>query len=201
MSLLISVLLVIEVVAAFLLVVLILAQKSKDQGLGMAFGGGMGESLFGSRAGNVLTKLTIILAVTFMVTTMLLAILFSKSATGGGSVMDRVDQGPVAPVMPMGGPGDMPVAFPEEGMDQQAVFPMDEPGAPMMMRVDESGELQPVAADEAVAVVETAAEEVAVEAEAAVAETVAEVKAVAEEIVEEAEAVAEEAAVEAEVAD
>ena len=45
MSILISILLIIEVVSAFLLVVVILAQKSKDQGLGMAFGSGMGESL------------------------------------------------------------------------------------------------------------------------------------------------------------
>ena len=56
MHLLISLLLVVEVVSAFLLILIILAQKSKDQGLGMAFGGGMGESLFGSRAGNVLTR-------------------------------------------------------------------------------------------------------------------------------------------------
>ena len=66
MSILISVLLIIEVLTAFLLIVVILAQKSKDQGLGMAFGGGMGESLFGSRAGNVLTRMTITLATVFM---------------------------------------------------------------------------------------------------------------------------------------
>ena len=82
MSILISILLVIEVVSAFLLVVVILAQKSKDQGLGMAFGSGMGESLFGSRAGNVLTRLTITLATVFMVTTMVLAVLFSRTGSG-----------------------------------------------------------------------------------------------------------------------
>ncbi|MBP9572862.1 MAG: preprotein translocase subunit SecG, partial [Kiritimatiellae bacterium] len=50
MSILITLLLLVEVITAFLLIVVILAQKSKDQGLGMAFGSGMGESLFGSRA-------------------------------------------------------------------------------------------------------------------------------------------------------
>jgi preprotein translocase subunit SecG len=79
MTILISVLLIVEVLAAFLLIVVILAQKSKDQGLGMAFGGGMGESLFGSRAGNVLTRMTITLTVVFMATTILLGILFARA--------------------------------------------------------------------------------------------------------------------------
>ena len=92
MPILISVLLIVEVLAAFLLIVVILAQKSKDQGLGMAFGGGMGESLFGSRAGNVLTRMTITLAVVFMVTTILLGILFARGTAGSGSVMDRADR-------------------------------------------------------------------------------------------------------------
>ena len=83
MSILISLLLIVEVLAAFLLIVVILAQKSKDQGLGMAFGGGMGESLFGSRAGNVLTRMTVVLAATFMVTTILLGILFAGFRGGG----------------------------------------------------------------------------------------------------------------------
>ena len=73
MNFLIAVLLTVEVATSFLLVLVILAQKSKDQGLGMAFGGGMGESLFGSRAGNVLTRLTVILAAVFMVSTVFLA--------------------------------------------------------------------------------------------------------------------------------
>ena len=66
MSIITTLLLVVEVISALLLIVVILAQKSKDQGLGMAFGGGMGESLFGSRAGNVLTRMTITLTVVFL---------------------------------------------------------------------------------------------------------------------------------------
>ena len=77
-----SVLLIVEVLAAFLLVVVILAQKSKDQGLGMAFGSGMGESLFGSRAGNVLTRMTITLATVFMLTTIVLGVLFARGKSG-----------------------------------------------------------------------------------------------------------------------
>ena len=101
LSILKSVLLIVEVLAAFLLVVVILAQKSKDQGLGMAFGSGMGESLFGSRAGNVLTRMTITLATVFMLTTIVLGVLFARGKGGSGSVMDRAASQPMAPAAPM----------------------------------------------------------------------------------------------------
>lgn len=141
MPILISILLIVEVVAAFLLIVVILAQKSKDQGLGMAFGGGMGESLFGSRAGNVLTRMTVGLAVTFMVTTMLLAILFSRGSTAGGSVMDRADaETPAASALPtQTAPAELPSAS-----DLPLDVPMDQASAPVVMQMDDSGDLTPV---------------------------------------------------------
>lgn len=144
MSILISVLLIVEVLSAFLLIVVILAQKSKDQGLGMAFGSGMGESLFGSRAGNVLTRMTITLAVVFMLTTMVLGILFARGGRGTGSVMDGVagemPVAPAAPAAPAGGPGAAPAPMLPE------TVPASVPAAPMALQMDASGELQPVEA-------------------------------------------------------
>jgi preprotein translocase subunit SecG len=70
-------LLIVEVLCCFLLVIVILLQKSRSEGLGMAFGASMGESLFGARATNVLTKITIWLGGIFLVTTTLLAILYA----------------------------------------------------------------------------------------------------------------------------
>ncbi len=183
MPILISVLLIVEVLAAFLLIVVILAQKSKDQGLGMAFGGGMGESLFGSRAGNVLTRMTVTLAVVFMVTTILLGILFARGATGSGSIMDRADREmPQAPAAPMAAPQ---AQAPMMADDAPLAMPMAVPGAPMVMQLDESGELVAVAADG----VEEAAVVEAVEEAAAVEEVVEEAAAVEEAAVEEAVAV------------
>ncbi len=63
----------VEVVCSFLLITVVLLQKAKGEGLGLAFGAQMGESLFGARAGNVLVKITVWLGVIFMVTTTLLA--------------------------------------------------------------------------------------------------------------------------------
>ena len=162
-SILISVLLIVEVVAAFLLVVVILAQKSKDQGLGMAFGSGMGESLFGSRAGNVLTRMTIALSVVFMVTTILLGILFARRSSTSGSVMDKAAS--QAPLAPASAPASaLPAPAPAfEG--EAPLAPMAEPSAPVALQMGEEGELAPV---EAPAVEEApAAEPAAAESEPA----------------------------------
>jgi preprotein translocase subunit SecG len=64
-------LIVIEVVSAALLVCLILVQKTKG-GMGTAMGG-MGEQVFGSRMGNVLTKATVWLVAIFLITTIIIA--------------------------------------------------------------------------------------------------------------------------------
>ena len=140
MSILISLLLIVEVLSAFLLVVVILAQKSKDQGLGMAFGSGMGESLFGSRAGNVLTRMTITLAAVFMLTTIALGILFAKGKTGGtGSIMEKADRQPVAPAA-------APVAA---APSAAPTMPAETPSAPMALQMGEGGELAPAEAPSA----------------------------------------------------
>ena len=69
----------IEAICSVLLIGIILMQKAKGGGLGTAFGAGVSESLFGSRTGNVLTKGTIVLAIIFMVNTVILAIVFARS--------------------------------------------------------------------------------------------------------------------------
>jgi preprotein translocase subunit SecG len=65
-----AILVAVEVIISLLLVAIILIQKTKSEGLGLAFGSGMGETLFGSRAGIVLTKLTVILCIVFLVNTL-----------------------------------------------------------------------------------------------------------------------------------
>lgn len=89
-------LIMIEVVCSLLLIGLILLQKSKGEGLGMAFGSEMGESLFGARAGNVLTKITVWLGIIFMLNTIFLARIYSRG--GGTSVLDRVGGATPTPV-------------------------------------------------------------------------------------------------------
>ena len=65
---------VIHVLSCVLMTVVILMQASKEGGgFGVAFGGAATETVFGSRAGNVLTKATIVLASIFLVSTLALA--------------------------------------------------------------------------------------------------------------------------------
>lgn len=90
-------LMVVEVLCAFLLIIIILMQKSKSQGVGMAFGGQMGESLFGSQMGNVLTKATVILAVVFLLNTLLLARLGPRVGEGK-SAAEELGKAKPAPV-------------------------------------------------------------------------------------------------------
>jgi len=79
MTILMGILFSVEAICSVLLITIILMQKAKGGGLGVAFGAGMSENLFGSRTGNVLTKATVVIAVIFMVNTVGLAILFARS--------------------------------------------------------------------------------------------------------------------------
>ncbi len=87
MQILIGFLYVFEVIVCFLLGGVILLQKPKDGGVGVSFGGGMGEALFGAQMGNVLTKGTIILGSIFLLNTLVLSRLTSHAGT---SVMEGV---------------------------------------------------------------------------------------------------------------
>ncbi len=120
-------LVLVEIVSGVLLVSVILLQKSKDQGLGLAFGAGVGESLFGSRAGNVLTKITIGLAVVFMANTLLIGYLMSGSPASG-SITDDLPTQAVTPVQPAAGGMSLPVA--PDAAPVGGSVPMTQPANP-----------------------------------------------------------------------
>jgi preprotein translocase subunit SecG len=82
---------VVEVLCCLLIIGIVLLQKSKSEGLGLAFGAGAGESLFGARAGNVLSKATVVLGVVFLTTTLLLGVLFAQQDK---TLMDDVQEAP-----------------------------------------------------------------------------------------------------------
>jgi preprotein translocase subunit SecG len=78
---------IIHVIVCLFLILVILLQQAKSADWAGAFGGGGSQTAFGSRtAGTLLTKATTIAAVLFMVTSMALTILVSRS-TGGSSVI------------------------------------------------------------------------------------------------------------------
>ncbi|HET9419144.1 MAG TPA: preprotein translocase subunit SecG [Chthoniobacterales bacterium] len=86
MSISISVLLAIWVLVALLMVLVILMQRPKSEGLGAAFGGGVTENLFGAQTTNVLVKFTAWLAGIFFVLTFALSILYAQKAAGNSAL-------------------------------------------------------------------------------------------------------------------
>jgi preprotein translocase subunit SecG len=82
MDILIVFLTVLEVLVCILLILIVLMQRPRQEGLGAAFGGGMMDSLAGAHTTNVLQKGTTYLGGTLFVITALLAIILSHRTAG-----------------------------------------------------------------------------------------------------------------------
>jgi preprotein translocase subunit SecG len=80
----------------------IMMQRSKQEGLGAAFGGGFTESVWGAQTSNVLVKATVWAAIIFFVLSISLARLYSNRAAmmEKGSPVQQELLKPVAPVTP-----------------------------------------------------------------------------------------------------
>src|SRR5215831_8867094 len=81
MNLLINLCLVLFVLVAALMVLVILMQRPKSEGLGAAFGAGVTENIFGAQTTNVLVKFTTWLAGIFFLLTFVLSILYSHKTS------------------------------------------------------------------------------------------------------------------------
>ena len=108
---------VIHVLVCVFLVIVVLLQSGKAADLAGAFGGMGSQTAFGPRgAATVLSKATTIAAGLFMVTSLTLAILATKNAGTGSSVLERQKTTgtapkptPAAPVPSPGAPAGAPV--------------------------------------------------------------------------------------------
>ena len=67
MSIVLGILTFILILVSLFLILVVLAQKSKDGGMGAALGGGAAEAAFGADTSNVLSKSTIYAAIIFFV--------------------------------------------------------------------------------------------------------------------------------------
>ena len=72
---------VLHVIACFVLIAVVLLQRGKGAEMGAVFGGGASSTVFGSRgAGNFLTKLTTGFAVIFMLTSLSLSYIGTRTS-------------------------------------------------------------------------------------------------------------------------
>jgi len=91
-------LMTVEVLLALLLVLVILLQRSREDGLGLAFGSAMGESLFGTQASTILTKATVVMTILFLLNTIALGRVGSLRWSRRALIGDRIPESPSSAV-------------------------------------------------------------------------------------------------------
>ncbi len=91
-----TVILTIHLLLAFALIIVVLLQRSEGGGLGI--GGGGGGVMSGRAAATALSKVTWMLGIAFVVTSLTLTVVAARQ-DGGTSVTDRIG-GVSAPTMP-----------------------------------------------------------------------------------------------------
>lgn len=115
MGILITLLTVLLVFASILMVLIILMQRPKQEGLGAAFGGGMTDQMFGAQTTNVLQRGTIYLGVFFFFASAALAVLTSKVQRGDEDLGKGLENAPT-PELPAPPTSPSPGALDLEGL-------------------------------------------------------------------------------------
>jgi len=83
-----AILIVIHVIISLFLIAVILLQAGKGGGVADTFGGSQMQNMFGTKSTTVLTKLTAVCAIGFIITCISLAILSSKKTR---SIVDNIN--------------------------------------------------------------------------------------------------------------
>ncbi len=135
MNFLIGILNVLIILGSLFLICIILIQRGKGGGLAGAFGGVGGSSAFGTKAGDVFTKITIGVAAGWILTAMLLVVLTNSQAGSASSVWGDDAISPSKDVSPSRskaktrptgadkGLGDLPIPPPSPATDTGAGAP------------------------------------------------------------------------------
>lgn len=97
-------------IVCIVLILVVLMQKGRGGGLSAAFGGGMGGGLLGSKTGDFLTWVTIVLVGVFLLLAVILARFYRPSEPRFGVTGDVTTQQPASPGQ---APTGDPVAEPE----------------------------------------------------------------------------------------
>jgi preprotein translocase subunit SecG len=125
MAILLPFVLAIYVIVALLMILVILMQRPKSEGLGAAFGGGVTENIFGAQTTNVLTKITGWLAGIFFVLTFTLSILYAHRANATSGLRRELEKSQPAAAVP----GALPpgVTIVPEAPQPAGIAPATEP--------------------------------------------------------------------------
>jgi preprotein translocase subunit SecG len=122
MTLLINFCLVLFVLVSTLMVLVILMQRPKSEGLGAAFGAGVTENIFGAQTTNVLVKFTTWLAGLFFALTFALSVLYAHQSTASSAFRRELmknqasPQTSPAPAGAQSSPGSSPGTTPAQAL-------------------------------------------------------------------------------------
>jgi preprotein translocase subunit SecG len=131
MNLLIDFCLVLFVLVAALMVLVILMQRPKSEGLGAAFGAGVTENIFGAQTTNVLVKFTTWLAGVFFALTFALSVLYAHHSIASSAFRRELmknqpaSQSSPAPAKAQSSPASSPETMPAQA--SPAVSPAASP--------------------------------------------------------------------------
>ena len=128
---------VIHVIVCIFLVIVVLLQSGKAADLAGAFGGMGSQTAFGPRgAATVLSKATTIAAALFMITSLTLAIMATKSAGTSSSVLERQKKANTTQKAPAATPGAPAAVTPAPGVTPGPGTPSAPAGAQPSVTLD-----------------------------------------------------------------
>ena len=111
MSIILSILIAIHVLVCALMILVVLMQRPRSEGLGSAFGGGLTDNVFGSQTTNVLARFTTWMGIAFFAITLLLSILTAKANSGKTAVQKKLLSEPLPAAVST--PTPTPLSTPE----------------------------------------------------------------------------------------
>ncbi|MFM7180450.1 MAG: preprotein translocase subunit SecG [Verrucomicrobiales bacterium] len=134
MDIAITILSILHVFVALLLILIVMWQKPRQEGLGTSFGGGMSEQMFGAQATNVLQKGTVWLSIIFFANTIIIAVLMvqqTKAKQASKLLTTPVPAAATAPAVPgLPVPGTPPATSPGAPVDAPVPPPPSPPETP-----------------------------------------------------------------------
>jgi len=126
MTIILPLLIALHVLVCVLMILVVLMQRPRSEGLGSAFGGGLTDNVFGSQTTNVLARFTTWMGIAFFAITLLLSIITAKANSGKTTVQKKLLSEPIptatatatpvaeaSPVAPTPAPTPAAVATPE----------------------------------------------------------------------------------------
>jgi preprotein translocase subunit SecG len=124
MSILMPILVTLHVIVCLLLVLVVLMQRPRSEGLGSAFGGGITDNVFGSQTTNVLARFTTWMAIAFFGITLLLSILTAKMQGGKTEIQKKLLSEPTPVATPIKNAED---STPAMGLQNALEKPQESP--------------------------------------------------------------------------